>query len=169
MTQRFSSLWMQEADTRTPHSVLELIAIIREIQQRLKRCPVCGERWWYPGSKHILVGREFFVCRCGIKHPTGRMEWARLTCRQRRQYYFSQLTLLWLVGVGLLPPLILIPLLSRDETVPIAVGSFVAACIPVLPVLTFKYWHVRRSLARVPEVTDSHGLTVSSSLNEQSR
>ena len=94
------------------------------------------------------------------------MEWARLTCRQRRQYYFSQLTLLWLVGVGLLPPLILIPLLARDETVPVAVGAFVAACVPVLPVLAFKYWNVRRSLARVPEVINSHGLTVSSSLEK---
>lgn len=140
--------------------MLELIAIIREILNRLKRCPVCGERWWYAGSKHILV------CRCGIKHPTGRLEWARLTRRQRRQYYFSQLTLLWLVGVGLLPPLLLIPFLPHEETAPIAIGSFVAACIPVLPVLAFKYWNVRRSLARVPEVIDDHGLTVSSSLQK---
>lgn len=53
-----------------------------------KKCPTCRQTW-SPQLSHaaaIQIGKEVFVCKCGIAWPTGRVEWAHITPRMRRSY-----------------------------------------------------------------------------------
>jgi hypothetical protein len=130
--------------------MLELVAIYREISGRIVRCPTCRDWWWYSGSKHVHVGREFYVCGCGLEHPTGCIEWAHLNALGRRRYFFSQLTILWLIGVGVLPMVLVSPFIPRGDLVYIFLFSALATLAPMLPVWLFKYWNVQQSLSRLP-------------------
>lgn len=57
-----------------------------------EECPECGQTWSERVVQHtseIRVGKEVFVCKCGIEHPTGNIEWAHLDSRQRKSYFFG--------------------------------------------------------------------------------
>ena len=67
-----------------------------------QKCPTCKQTWSAQLSQEpvIRIGRETFVCKCGTVWPTGRVEWAHLTPRMRRSYFFSTAE----IGVLLLCP-----------------------------------------------------------------
>lgn len=56
-----------------------------------RKCIHCGQTWgehlW--DSAEPRVGKESFVCRCGIKHSTGWVEWAHMLPKRRFDYFFS--------------------------------------------------------------------------------
>ncbi|MGH9531427.1 MAG: hypothetical protein ACRD2Q_03485 [Terriglobales bacterium] len=72
-----------------------------------QKCPTCGRTWSAQLSQSAVtrIGKEVFVCKCGIEWPTGRVEWFRLTPRQQRAYFFSEVEVGVLAICTLVPPL----------------------------------------------------------------
>lgn len=72
-----------------------------------KKCPTCRQTWSPQLSQAavIRIGKEAFVCKCGIAWPTGRVEWAHITPRMRRSYFLSTaeigVLILWPFAGGL--------------------------------------------------------------------
>jgi len=56
-----------------------------------RKCPYCGSTWAprFSNQPVVRVGREFYVCKCGIGWPTGATEWVHLTEKQKRAYLVS--------------------------------------------------------------------------------
>jgi hypothetical protein len=71
---------------------MELLLQLVLFFQKFQRCPNCGDRW---NSGKSGIGKELYVCKCGIGHSTGQVEWAHLDPKTKRDYF------LWNTEIGM--------------------------------------------------------------------
>ena len=66
------------------------------------RCPSCASKFNYrpyPDQKHIRVGEEIHVCKCGLRWRTGKREWNHLSKHDKLIYLLPPRELLLFFGV----------------------------------------------------------------------
>ena len=119
-----------------------------------QRCPTCKQTWAAELSQAdvIRIGKEVFVCTCGIAWPTGRVEWAHLTPRMRRPYFLSTAE----IGVVILSPLVgalFTFFIARNKWMGLLWGIFgglAVAAVFLAVMWTLKLMFVILSLRRCP-------------------
>lgn len=119
-----------------------------------QKCPTCGQTWSTQLSQAdvIRLGKEHFVCKCGIEWPTKHIEWAHLTPAQRRSYFLSTAE----IGVLILAPLtggLFTLFIARKPWLGLLsglAGGLVVAALFVAAMWSLKYVFVKLSLRRCP-------------------
>jgi|GEM_PF-4413949 len=118
------------------------------------RCPSCGSTWstrLIEQTSEIRLGKEEFVCECGISYKTGNIEWAHLDEKQRRGYFFSSVEAGIVVICTLVPPLFAYFVADgwRSAFKTAAWGTAIAAVFVLLS-WAIKAICVKQSLRRLP-------------------
>lgn len=118
------------------------------------KCDECGSTWSTRLSQVdvIRIGKETFICKCGTAWPTGYVEWAHLTPRQRRSYFLSTAE----IGLLILCPFVgglfgyFIALNKWSGLLKGAVGGLAVAFVWVMVMWMLKFVFVQLSLRRHP-------------------
>lgn len=118
------------------------------------KCPTCKQTWSAQLSHAdvVRIGKEVFICKCGVAWETGHVEWAHLTPAQRRGYFLSTAE----IGVFILAPFVgglFAFFVARNRWFGLVwglLGGFVVAAVAVAFMWSLKYVFVRLSLRRCP-------------------
>ena len=129
-------------------------ALVTTVRVYYNKCDKCGSTWSTRLSQAdvIRIGKETFICKCGTAWPTGYVEWAHLTPRQRRSYFLSTAE----IGLLILCPFVgglfsyFIALNKRSGLVKGVAGGLVTALVWILVMWTMKFVFVLLSLRRHP-------------------
>ena len=127
-----------------------------------KKCPDCGSTWsaQLSQTKVIRLGRETYTCKCPKEWPTGHTEWAHLTPRQCKEYFFSSAEIGVLVICTVMPALFGYFVGAQGLiSAAIAAGWGLVVGLSFVAFLWFlKMVYVKLSLRRLPHpVTELHG------------
>lgn len=119
-----------------------------------QKCPTCGQTWssrLVENSTEMRVGKEVFVCKCGIEHPTGNVEWAHLDPKQRKSYFFGSAEIGAVIICTLLPALFAYFVANGWTSALTAGGYGLLFGLAVVAVLwSVRMVNVRVSLRRCP-------------------